>query len=103
MSKLVQAVLNNSDYKIAFSNPKSNWDIYIDSNGKALSISKRPSCEDSFFGDTNYIKRLIASKYFNDELAHITEHGRQCLSGMFTKLFTDSRGNRFGVLTMNNH
>ncbi len=101
MSKFVESIKSAGDYEIAFSCPKSNWDIHINSDGKALSIATAKGCESTFFGDVNHIRKLIANNLFNDELAGITEHGRKCLSGMYSKLFTDFDGNQFHVLRFN--
>jgi len=70
------------DYKLAFSDPKSNWDIYINSNGTALSIAKKKGCKSSFYGDLTYIKRMIRLGYFKDDLINATEYGKLMLGGV---------------------
>jgi len=97
---LIDTVKLKSNYEIAFSDPSSNWDIYINAKGEALSIAKKKGCISTFYGDTNYIKRLIASNYFS-ELEYITDHGRKCFAGLYSELRQDSRGRKFGVLRWN--
>ena len=100
MSKFVESFLIKSDYQIAFNDPNSNWDIYLNSEGRALSIAKVRGCESTFFGDIHHIHKLMANNLFNSEIKHITEYGRECLQGMYSKLFTDSKGSQFSIVRL---
>lgn len=98
MSKFVEQIAANGGYKVAFSDPESNWDIYMNDQGKALSIAKKSGCESSFYGDRDYIRRLIANDLFKCEIAHITDHGLEIMSGLYSQLFTDYNDKKFHVL-----
>lgn len=98
MSRYVESHLESKDYSIAFCDPVSNWDIYIDSKGKALSIAKKKGCSSTFFGDINYIIRLINCGFWDEDIKHITEYGLTCFSGLHSHLVTNKKGETFGLL-----
>ncbi|EOW9160819.1 hypothetical protein ACN1T8_001371 [Vibrio cholerae] len=78
----------------------ANWDIYINQDGKASSIAKNGSgAQSSHFGDKRHIVRLIDNGYFDGDLAGITEYGRECFSGLYSLLLTDSKGKSFHILS----
>ena len=98
MSNHYDHLLDAGSYKIAFDDPGSNWDIYINDHGTAISIAKKPSCVSTHFGDVNYIKRLMTCGYWTNEMNHITDHGRACFTGLYSQLMTDSKGRKFSIL-----
>jgi hypothetical protein len=97
MSLLTQFVFNGSDYKIIVCNPDSNWDLYANSKGQLMSIAKKPSCQDSFYGDLRHLKHLIDKGWFT-EFEFITEFGLTLLNGLHSQLMTDSKGHNFSLL-----
>lgn len=98
MSRFVDQIAADGGYKMAFSDPDSNWDIYMNDQGKALSIAKKSGCESSFFGDRDYIRRLIAIGLFKNEIDHITDYGREVMQGLYNKFYTDYYGKTFSIL-----
>lgn len=92
--------------RIIFNDPSSNWTIQADDNDQLWSIPKKQAVKSSYFGDKNHIKKLLnqCEKYGlnNDEYTkYITEAGRELMCGLNSKLFTDTKGNRYSVLRFN--
>lgn len=83
---------------ICFNDPNSNWDI-IERDGKLFSVAKKNGCESSFFGDKHHIARLL-NEYANESefTDHITDYGREFMSGLTSVLHTSMDGKRFVIL-----
>lgn len=75
----------------------SNWDIYVLPNKSLRAVPKpdKNSAEESFFGDKQHIRLLMANGYFHDKP---TEVGLELLEGLHSKLCRDSRGNNYSLL-----
>ena len=97
MSMLTDFVFKQDDYQPIICNPESNWDMYANSKGRLMSIAKKPSCEDSFFGDLGYLFTIMNKGWFID-YEFFTEFGLSLVSGAHSQLMTDNKGVDFHIL-----
>jgi len=75
----------------------ANWDLYAQPDGRLWAIPKPDclGCHMSPFGDRHHVKRLMDKGYFTSTP---TDAGLALMEGLYTRLVTDSKGKRFGIL-----
>lgn len=63
----------------------ANWDIYLGFDGNLWAVPKpeHPDCHETYFGNRDHIKKLMANGWFDDEP---TEVGLALMEGLQSRL-----------------
>ena len=97
MSSFVEMVLSGGDYRLAIDTPNSNWSIYMNEKGQAISKANKGGCDSSFYGDKHHVKNLMVQGFFND-YSNFTDYGLSIMSGLHSKIFNLGSENQFSKI-----